>query len=96
MLEFTFTTDGFPQETDWQILRAQDGAVVLDGGPYSECGTSYDYKQCVRNSCHMLILYDSWGDGLTSSSAYSVKMNGVQKVTNETFVGTWKNVRFNC
>jgi hypothetical protein len=96
MLEFTLTTDDFPQETDWQILRTEDGALMLNGGPYSESATSYEYKQCVRNSCHMLVLYDSWGDGLMNGSTYTVKMEGLEKVTTESFTGTWKNVMFNC
>jgi hypothetical protein len=96
MLEFAFTTDDFPQETDWQIVRIHDGGLVLNGGPYNEIATTYEYKRCMSNSCHMLILYDSWGDGMMNSSSYVVKMDGVPKVTNQTFVGTWKNVMFNC
>lgn len=96
MLGFTLTTDEYPYETEWQILRTGDGVEVLQGGPYDDGGTTHEYQACVSDACHMLILFDSWGDGLGSGAAYVVKMNGVPIVTTESFVGTWKNILFNC
>lgn len=96
LLEFNLTTDDFPYETNWQILRLEDGVSVLEGGPYNDVETLHEYQQCVQDSCHMLILYDSWGDGLGSGGAYSVKMSGQEMVDTESFVGTWKNIVFNC
>jgi hypothetical protein len=96
LLEFNFTTDDFPHETDWQILRLGDGANVLEGGPYNDAETLHQYQQCVQDSCHMLILFDSWGDGLGAGGAFSVTMKGEEMLTTESFDGSWKNLMINC
>ncbi|KAG7357151.1 trypsin-like serine protease [Nitzschia inconspicua] len=96
LLEFDLTTDDFPYETSWQILRMEDGVIVLEGGRYIDRETLYQYQQCVQDSCHMLILFDSWGDGLGADAAFHVKMKGEEMVTTTSFNGTWKNLLFNC
>jgi Trypsin len=96
LLQFDLTTDDFPYETDWQVLRIEDGVMVMEGGPYNVGQTVHVHEQCVKKTCHMLILFDSWGDGLGVGGAYSLKVDGVEVATTESFNGTWKNIMFNC
>ena len=61
-LVFSFTTDGYPEETTWNIVD-NDGNIVLSGGPYEESNTLYTSEACVPLGCYTLQLMDSYGDG---------------------------------
>jgi secreted trypsin-like serine protease len=95
-VEFSVTTDTYAYETDWQIFDVASGGTVMSGGRYEEGGQTYFSSQCLPDKCYMLSLYDSWGDGMESTGAWSVHINGIEKVTTGTFTGTWKNYNFNC
>ena len=56
-------TDGYGNETTWDI-KAEDGAIVASGGPYSS-NTQYNETATVNPmECFTFSLYDSYGDGM--------------------------------
>ncbi|MEO1258184.1 MAG: T9SS type A sorting domain-containing protein [Bacteroidota bacterium] len=77
---FELTTDHAPTETTWQLTDDQ-GNVFYTGGPYSSSFTTYTEDWCLEEgACYELLIMDSSGDGLQSSSGagdYVIKaMNG--------------------
>ena len=80
-LVFSITTDGYPEETTWNIVD-NDGNIVLSGGPYEESNTLYTSEACVPLGCYTLQLMDSYGDGFDGNfdsgiGVYTISMNGV-------------------
>ena len=60
------TTDQYGSETTWEIV-AEDGTIIGSGGPYAGNTTIPTISVNVPgNSCFEFILYDSFGDGITT------------------------------
>lgn len=64
------TTDRYGSETSWKIKDA-NGAVVAQGGPYTDAAASGSYPQpdvnvTVPNGCYDLEVNDAYGDGFDS------------------------------
>jgi hypothetical protein len=74
-LTFTLNLDYYCKETTWKLFNSA-GAIVHSGGPYS-CGnngggtdahTTKTYSWTVPEDCYRMIVYDAYGDGLTSAA----------------------------
>ncbi len=57
-------TDGYPEETTWEIIDQTNGFSISSGGPYTAAQTSYTEYICLSIGCYELIFYDSYGDGM--------------------------------
>ena len=58
-------TDAWPTETEWNIVDASSGDVMLDGGSYTKenaLHTSQYYSEEAHNAT--VTITDSWGDGI--------------------------------
>lgn len=65
-------TDNKPGETSWEILDA-DGAVVAEGGPYSEPNQTIMEDFILDDlSCYQFFLYDTGGDGLNAPGFFAL------------------------
>ncbi len=60
-------TDGFPEETTWELVDDATGIVVAEGGPYDQENEHYIYEVCVDpEACLTMTIFDSYGDGVNS------------------------------
>ena len=63
-LVLKITTDGFPEETTWDLVNHL-GETVMKGGPYTEAKTTIEELFCVNShNCYTFTIYDSSGDGI--------------------------------
>lgn len=92
-------TDNYPGETTW-TLTGTDGPL-LSGGPYSESGTLFSDTVCVpadQNNCLLLVINDSYGDGLCCSyglGAYYLYVDGEEIASGGEFGGQ-EQVPYDC
>ena len=63
-LTFHLLTDCYPEETTWEIK--QGSTTIYSGGNYNG-STLNDVPLCLPDGCYDLIVYDTYGDGLSSS-----------------------------
>lgn len=61
-------TDDYPEETSWE-LRDGAGSLLFSGGPYSQARALIEERFCLPDACYTLVLFDSFGDGLTGPLA---------------------------
>ena len=78
-LVFSITTDGYPEETTWNIVD-NDGNIVLSGGPMKRATPIHLRGLCLW-ALHAPIK-DSYGDGFDGNfdsgiGVYTISMNGV-------------------
>lgn len=59
---FNLETDGFGEETTWELTNA-DGDVLYDGGPYGENSTDTEVF-IIGEGCYTFTIYDDYGDGI--------------------------------
>jgi len=98
MVSLELQTDPYPEETSWD-LQDENGNVIYQVSTFEEASTLYLDSVCVANDQTISFnLYDSYGDGLTSSigSGYfnfyvcgELLLSGVGygEVITETFTG---------
>jgi hypothetical protein len=94
-VEFEIDLDDYPDETSFEIYSSQ-GTVLMKGGPYS---TSQSYStvsasQCLPDTCLVLTMYDSFGDGLYGN--YELRLDGNQIVSGDGDFEDAVNHFFNC
>ena len=63
LIDIDITTDGYGNETTWDI-KAEDGTVVASGGPYASNTTYNETASVGATQCFTFSLYDSYGDGM--------------------------------
>jgi hypothetical protein len=71
----------------------------MSDGLFEGDGQAYRASECVpANSCYILIVHDSFGDGMDGSGGYSVTMDGTAAITSTSgaFQGQWMNHNINC
>lgn len=81
-LRVELLTDGFPDETSWEILD-QDGNVVLDQDyGFESLETSFVYEFYLsEEACFTFRMLDTFGDGLNGSSWDPFGADGMLEVT---------------
>ena len=67
LISIDITTDGYGNETTWEIT-AEDGTVVGFGGPYASNMTFNETASVGATQCFTFSLYDSYGDGMCCSN----------------------------
>jgi hypothetical protein len=66
--ELTFNTDGYGEESTWELTHARTGATVASGGPYGD-NNSYLTRECLPpGQCYTLTILDLYGDGSVQAS----------------------------
>jgi hypothetical protein len=95
------TTDAYGSETTWK-LKNSTGAVVSQGGPWTDLGAAGQTVQTPVNvtlnpsECYTFEIYDSYGDGICcayGNGGYSVKdANGASLVSGGEFADLEKGV----
>lgn len=74
-LTFTLNLDYYCSETTWKLFNSSN-AVVQSGGPYNcppngggaDAHTTKTYTWTVPMDCYRMVVYDAYGDGLTSAA----------------------------
>ncbi len=80
-------TDGWPDETTWELVEQGAGGVA-SGGPYASPSTLITEEVCVSSaSCYDFTIYDSYGDGIFAPGGYKVSYNGT--VSADTIGSGW-------
>jgi len=78
-IEIEIMTDGYPEDTTWQ-LDQRDGGQVASGGPLSDVATLHTWEVCVDSTgCYDFVIHDGYGDGICcgeGSGYYSVYYEG--------------------
>ena len=72
------TTDNYPEETNFRILNPL-GALFLTGGSFTEKLTEYILTDCLPLGTFMLLITDSYGDGMCcnyGAGSYELNVNG--------------------
>ncbi len=71
-------TDGFPEETTWEITLQPTNEVVASGGPYTGMpNTLIETEVCVdADGCYDVTIFDSAGNGITPPGGYQIDFNG--------------------
>ncbi len=62
-------TDGFPDETTWELVDAATGITIAEGGPYGQADVNMHFisEVCVDpEACLTMTIFDSYGDGVSS------------------------------
>ncbi len=74
-------TDGNGDQTSWEIVPGAGGAAVCSGSAYASNAT-ITVNCCLPNGCYRLVVYDSFGDGM-SAGGYRLKdANGKRIIDN--------------
>ena len=60
-------TDPYPQETSWDLITVDGDTLIVMNG-FEEQNTLYVDSICVPDVAITFNLYDTYGDGLTSSA----------------------------
>ncbi len=64
-LSIQFTSDAYPKESSWKIVEGDK--LVAEKGGYEKGLTTDTTLVCVeKDACYRLVLYDSFGDGMSS------------------------------
>jgi len=61
--ELELRTDGWPDETSWQIEDGNGEILVSESG-YDEQFTIFNYEYCLLVGCYDFVIDDSYGDGM--------------------------------
>lgn len=72
-------TDSWPTETSWAITNPTNGAIYAQG-------TTVGDTVCVpENSCVLVEVFDTYGDGIYAPGGYWIYYNGAQVATGNSF-----------
>jgi outer membrane biosynthesis protein TonB len=73
-----FQTDGYPEETSWEVKDECTGSVLFSGGPYDDQAyTSFSESKILGNSRYQLKFLDSYGDGLCCGDNGSTSLSAM-------------------
>ncbi|MBK12527.1 MAG: hypothetical protein CL849_03240 [Crocinitomicaceae bacterium] len=70
----SITTDTWPGETTWS-LSDSTGNILLNGGPYTSIGETFEENICVGDGCYTFDILDSWGDGIYEPGGYTLTVD---------------------
>jgi hypothetical protein len=63
-LTVVITTDGYPDETTWELSNANN-EIIASGGPYDQANTEFSVEVCAAaDACYTFTIYDEYGDGI--------------------------------
>lgn len=86
-IKVELTTDAYPKEIRWKIL--EEGKQVVEVGGYTKGITTYTTDVCVEeNKCYRLIIYDKFGDGMSSG--------GIKISFDDEVIGEIQSTMFNA
>lgn len=73
-VELSLTLDCYASETSWELVNSND-VVVYSSPVYmnSDEGT-HNYSFCLSEDCYRFIIYDAYGDGMTSCDSGKYRM----------------------
>ncbi|QQR87273.1 MAG: proprotein convertase P-domain-containing protein [Flavobacteriales bacterium] len=74
-------TDANGAQTSWEIVPSGGGAAVCSGGGYADNSTITE-TCCLPTGCYRLIVYDSFGDGMTTGGYRLTDENGSRIIDN--------------
>ena len=88
LVTFDLLTDVYPEEISWMLFSNSTEQVIYSDGPYPE-SSSYENihiinEFCLNPGCYTLVVYDSFGDGITGYTQYTDADNGFINLTNTT------------
>lgn len=66
MVELDFLTDGYPDETSWDLVEDATGDVLYSNGTL-EGETHHISNWCLGHGCYTFTVYDSFGDGMSGT-----------------------------
>jgi len=65
-VSLTLATDSFPSETSVSLTDASTGEIFWADTAIDEAYTTYEWSKCIDpEGCHILVIGDSYGDGLS-------------------------------
>lgn len=69
--DLSITTDRYGDEITWNITSNDGTIIYYTGGPYAEIvgGATYNESYCLTDGCYKFNIFDSYGDGMTSSGS---------------------------
>jgi len=80
LIEVDITTDPWPNEISWELFATCSGSEVLlnsnSGDGYTPNAAQPTDKTCAAPGRYLFRIKDGWGDGITGSGGYQIKMNG--------------------
>ncbi|MGC6429145.1 MAG: M43 family zinc metalloprotease, partial [Flavobacteriales bacterium] len=81
-LFFNLETDCYPEEISWQLFNEQ-GLLIQSSSSYSGMSLTLIQEEfCLEDGCYIMIINDSYGDGL-NGSAWSCGIDGDYYMNNE-------------
>lgn len=86
----TISTDGFPEETTYELYNMSSGSPVLlqSGGPYDDLeNTDVSTTFCLDTGSYAVVVYDSYGDGI-SGDGFKVTLEG-EELVSKTVAGSY-------
>ena len=81
MVTLTLNTDANGNETSWEIVPIGGGAALCQGSGYAS-NSSIDSDCCLADGCYRLLVYDSFGDGMTTGGYTLRDANGEMIIDN--------------
>jgi subtilisin family serine protease len=62
LFDMKLFTDGYSEETYWELRRITDGGVHLSGAGYDD-NAAISVEKCIPRNCYTFTMFDSQGDG---------------------------------
>lgn len=80
-VQLAITLDTWPDETTWQLVNLDSGSpvVLFSGGPFVNPDDDFatiDYEFCLLPGNYGIVVFDSYGDGITNGG-YEITSEGV-------------------
>ncbi|WP_024597045.1 MULTISPECIES: endonuclease [unclassified Pseudoalteromonas] len=88
-LTLTLNTDNYGSETSWAVNNNQ-GSAIANGSGYAS-NTQYDEQICLTDGTYVLVISDSYGDGMccsTGSGSYALKQGSTTLASGASFSNT--------
>lgn len=80
-LNLNLLTDCWASETSWAIVDDLGQVIYSESGYIND--TNYDFSICLADGCYELIVYDSYGDGLSGGDTGGCAANGDFTLTDD-------------
>lgn len=85
-VDLTIVTDTWGSETSWNMVDANGITINQSGSGSYESNATYTHNICAAEGTVITFnLYDSYGDGITSSEGFSIDVCGNEVVSNTGF-----------
>ncbi|QQR87272.1 MAG: T9SS type A sorting domain-containing protein [Flavobacteriales bacterium] len=81
MVTLTLNTDANGNQTSWEIVPVGGGAALCQGSGFAS-NSSIDSDCCLADGCYRLLVYDSFGDGMTTGGYVLRDANGEMIIDN--------------